>query len=293
MGFFKRLRRGLTKVGGKIAKNVVRTVVPGGGAIIAAGEALSTSRRLLTSRGSRPKTSPNRTAGGIVLGQPQTGAMQVSSPFAVNRPPVLSATSGTTLTQNLGPSMTARQEATQPPSRRPVFSTSPVDFGPFQFDPGGVIDFFTGAPSKPAEKPMGAPTNQMPAQMQGMNLGSLLMAGLMEKVMSKGSGDRALLEAIFSGNVQRFGPMFPTPTTNTPRGPQNISPRGYVTMYFGDQAVSVLKPIAECFGYKTYKPKSDLTKLRRKLTGAASAKRKVKMLAKKAGYSVKNTKTGI
>jgi hypothetical protein len=113
---------------------------------------------------------------------------------------------------------------------------------------------------------------------------SYMQQMLMGSIRSKDA--KALFKAMQSGALQQYGPIFPTPPTQTPKGPKYISPPGYVTVEIGDEKYSVVRPFAKCFGYKTRsKPvltRADVRKLRR-YGERGTVQKRVKKIASDAG----------
>lgn len=162
------------------------------------------------------------------------------------------------------------------------FRTSPVDFGPVEFDPGRMFqggDDGNGNGSQQMMQGGGGFVNDMAMK-------------LIFQTMGDSSTGRALVEAMTSGSLQN-GIIQPTVTVNTPRGSENHSPPGFRTVYVNDQPYAVFKPFAKSLGL--LKNESGLTfrqKLDKQTRQYQKNRRFIKDVAKKVGLKTSNRKSG-
>lgn len=147
-----------------------------------------------------------------------------------------------------------------------IFQPSPMDFGPFTFNPWG-----SGSSSSSSIPDRAASFQQ------------LLMVMALRKAMGRTKRGRAILEAIMSGSLQG-GMIQGTEAVDTPRGVRHYSPPGFRTVDILGQKVAVFKPIAGALGLLPKSSGAAITKAEmRRLRRDQTLVKKVKRLAQSTG----------
>lgn len=217
--------------------------------------------------------------GGGTRGQRQTGRTPVGADLPDTTPGITQTGRGSTGRGSSG-------------QRRDIVSTSPVDFGPVQFDPGGILDQLGGAPGGNGGNGGNGGSGGLPVSGGGAGLPASFQDALGQMMLKKAvrsKSGRAILEAMQSGALQQ-GMIQQTVTVQTPRGTENHSPPGFRTVYINDQPYAVFKPLAKTLGLLPKRSKAKITSADMKsIRSVDRLTKKLKKLAKKTGrLKVKN-----